>query len=217
MKAADTQRLVSQPKVVQTVETSDTDVVDSVVDFFDKVEKAVGEVERAVRKGLTNAKFGLGPAAPGQFSVGEPIRLGDSGEQPKSQLGDSGEQPKSQLGDSGEQPKSQLGPSHQVAAVAFTGDLRVDLAFARVVELFRQVGQVLQRLEQATLEVEITARDMLSDAEVQHLDRKIFCWPPRARSSEDSVFCRRRRRMPGEPSAACSLIPCTAWDPPQAV
>jgi hypothetical protein len=138
-------------------------LVDSVVDFFDKIEKAVGGVERATKKGLTHARFGLGPTAPGQFSVGEPTTF--SGERPKS----------GKMGDSGERPKSgKMGGSDEDSSplVVLRGDLRVDLAFARVVELFRQVGQVLLLLEQAALEVETTARDTLANAQIQNLSRK---------------------------------------------
>ena len=130
--------------------------------------------EQATRRGLTNAKFGLGPIAPNQFNIGESLRLGDSGEQPKSDLGDSGEQPKSDLGDSGEQPKSDLGPSSRRSRTASLrgGDLRIDLAFERVAELFGQVGAALKGMEEATLEVEIVARNMLADAQTQNLSRE---------------------------------------------
>ena len=149
-------------------------IVTEVVEFFQKVEKAVGEAEHATRSGMTNAKFGLGPTAPNQFNIREAIRLGDSGEQPKSDLGDSGEQPKSDLGDSGEQPKSDLGPSSRRSGTtsARGGDLRIDLAFERVAELFGQVGAALKGMEEATLEVEIVARNMLADAQTQNLSRE---------------------------------------------
>lgn len=148
-------------------------VVDSVVGFFQKVETAVGEVERAVRKGLTNAKFGLGPTAPNQFSVGQAIRLGDTGEEPKStHMGDTGEEPKStHMGDTGEEPKStHMGSAAlRKSGMALRGDLRVDLAFARVAELFGHVGAELKALEEATLEVETVARRTLANAQVQQL------------------------------------------------
>jgi hypothetical protein len=134
-----------------------------------RVENAVGDVERATRRGLTNAKFGLGPNSPTQFNIG----LGDISEQPKSEMGDISEQPKSEMGDISEQPKSEMGPSSRRTAGGIrSGDLRVDLAFARVVELFSQVGGALRQLEEATLEIETVARGMLIDAQVQDLTKR---------------------------------------------
>jgi Clostripain family len=142
---------------------------DSVIGFFMRVENAVGDVERATRRGLTNAKFGLGPNSPTQFNIG----LGDISEQPKSEMGDISEQPKSEMGDISEQPKSEMGPSSRRTAGGIrSGDLRVDLAFARVVELFSQVGGALRQLEEATLEIETVARGMLIDAQVQDLTKR---------------------------------------------
>jgi hypothetical protein len=53
-----------------------------------------------------------------------------------------------------------------------SGDLRVDLALSRVAELFRQVGQSLKALEQATLEVETTARTVLVQGQAQDMSSK---------------------------------------------
>ena len=147
-----------------------TALVNKVVDFFGKVERAIGEVERATRRGLTHAKLGLGPASPNLFNVEDPGTSGFSIEQPKSGLGI--EQPKSGLGI--EQPKSGLGEfsNGDSPFSARGGDLRVDMALARVTDLFRQVGQTLRELEQAALQTETTARSMLADPQTQNLSKK---------------------------------------------
>jgi Clostripain family len=144
-------------------------LVNKVVDFFGKVERAIGEVERATRRGLTHAKLGLGPASPNLFNVQD----GGNGfgiEDPKSGLGI--EDPKSGLGI--EDPKSGLGELSNggLSASVRGGDLRVDMALARVTDLFRQVGQTLRELEQAALQTETTARAMLADPQTQKLNPK---------------------------------------------
>ena len=53
-----------------------------------------------------------------------------------------------------------------------SGDLRIDLALARVAELFREVGQALRALEDRTSDVEGTARAMLTEAQIQDLSRE---------------------------------------------
>jgi hypothetical protein len=135
-------------------------VVNSVIDFFTQVEKAVGYAERATRKGLTNAKFGLGPTAPNQFSIG----FRDTRVRRDQVLA---EDPKS-----AEEMGAPDGQSDDGGMVR--GDLRVDLAFARVADLFGQVGAALKRLEEATLGVEVVARNMLQDARTQNLSRDVL-------------------------------------------
>jgi len=111
-----------------------------------RLEDALAEVERTTRRGLTNTRFGLGPlsaATPG-FALTErpkgfePPKAGEGFEPPKA-------------GEGFEPPKAGEG-------LPFGGDLRVDLAFARVVALFQQLGQEMIRLEQAVGEVENTVR-----------------------------------------------------------
>jgi Clostripain family len=134
-----------------------SELVEQVISFFAKVERAVSEAEKATANGLTHAKFGLGPTRPNAFAEDE---------QPKSSgqgLAED-EQPKS----SGQGvPRSNGG---QNGAAGLEGDLRADLAFARVAELFGQVGRSLQQLEQSTLDLEIRARTMLSDAQALELN-----------------------------------------------
>jgi hypothetical protein len=129
-------------------------VVHVVVDHLARIERTIGEVERAAKRGLTHARFGLGPTAPAHFGLGEQPKGGE-GEQPK---GGEGEQPK---GGEGEQPKGGEGISQLVGAAA--GDLRGDLALVRVADLFRQVGASLRRLEQAAANVENVSRELLVD------------------------------------------------------
>ena len=146
----------------------DPELVSTVVDFFIRVEKAVGEVERATRKGLTNARLGLGPSAPDRFTFAEEPKSGHGfAEEPKSGHG-LAEEPKSGHGFT-EEPKSGHGSN------GFQGrDLRVDLAFARVVDLFGQVGQALRQLEDATLELENTARAAFSNGHGQPLTAEML-------------------------------------------
>ena len=138
------------PKVTAT-----PGVLIPVVDQLARVERALAEVERTTRRGLTNTRFGLGPlspAAPG-FGPNEPPR---GFEPPKS--GGGLEPPKS--GGGLEPPKS--GGGLPLLNATGGGDLRVDLAFTRVVELFQQVGQEMIRLEQAVGDVEDTVRAQLA-------------------------------------------------------
>jgi hypothetical protein len=66
-----------------------SELVEQVVSFFAKVERAVSQAEKATTGGLTHAKFGLGPTRPNAFAEDEqPKSGGGQGlaetEQPKS-------------------------------------------------------------------------------------------------------------------------------------
>ncbi len=141
------QATMPSPVAPASVEEDNPEVVDAVVNYLALVERAIGEVERATKRGLTHARFGLGPMAPAHFGLGEPMKAGE-GEPMKA---GEGEPMKAGEGVAGPQP------------IAPTGDLRGDLALARVADLFRQVGESLGRLEQATADVENTARALLAD------------------------------------------------------
>jgi hypothetical protein len=145
------------------------EVVAKIVDLFTNVENLIGDIERAVRKGMTNASFGLGPTALGDFDAGV-------GETPKPAHGPGGEPPKPAHGPGGEPPKPahgglvfEVGTSSQPSLGA---DLRVDLAMARVADLFRQVGDALKGLEQAASSGETTAAAVLSGPQGQTLGRE---------------------------------------------
>ena len=156
------------PELLDSIRIVDSTLADAAVDFLVRVEKAVREVERAARKGLTHARLGLGPVAPDRFAFAEDPKPGGPGH------GFADEDPKPGgpgHGFVGEDPKPG-GPGH--GSNGFQGgarDLRVDLAFARVVELFGQAGQSLRQVEDATLELENIARATLSSARGQHLSR----------------------------------------------
>ena len=163
----------------------DPHLVNNVVSFFAKVEGAIREVERATKKGLTHPRLGLGPTQPGQLGLDGPPKMGlglDGPPKmglgldgpPKMGLGLDGP-PKMGLGLDGP-PKMGLGDrSEKNRPGGFSlvgGDLRVDLALARVAGLFQQVGDSLRGLEQATLEVETVARNMLAESQAQDLSKE---------------------------------------------
>jgi hypothetical protein len=155
--------------------------VGKVVAFMRRVEAAIGNVETTVVRGLTNARFGLGPIGSSQTALGAAASLGIDtpksgfgidtpksgfgGDTPKSGFG--GDTPKSGFG--GDTPKSGFGgdtPKSGFGMGGFgagmSGDLRMDLALTRVVDLYRQVAEALFALEEAALSVEVTARTILS-------------------------------------------------------
>ena len=141
---------------LDSMQGADPEFVSRVVDFFGRIEKAVGDVEKATRKGLTHARLGLGPAAPHRFAFAEEPKTGDHGFAEEPKTGDHGftEEPKTgDHGNGGFQGGSR--------------DLRIDLAFARVVELFGRVGRALRQVEDATSELENVARVTLSDGSGQ--------------------------------------------------
>ena len=168
--------------------SSDAPSVDvgKVVAFMRRVEAAIGNVETTVVRGLTNARFGLGPIGSSQTALGAAASLGidtpksgfgidtpksgfgidtpKSGfgiDTPKSGFG--GDTPKSGFG--GDTPKSGFGMGGFGAGMS--GDLRMDLALTRVVDLYRQVAEALFALEEAALSVEVTARTILSSRSAQ--------------------------------------------------
>jgi hypothetical protein len=159
------------PELLDPMRSADPELVSVAVDVFTKVEKAIGDVEKATRKGLTHARLGLGPSAPERFTFAEDPKPSTHGfaEDPKPSTHGFAEDPKPSTHGFTEDPKPSThgGNGFQRGA----RDLRVDLAFARVVELFGQVGQSLRDVENATLELENTARAAFSNARAQHLPR----------------------------------------------
>lgn len=127
--------------------SGDADLVSRSVENLERVERALAEVERTAKRGLTHARFGLGLMNPGKIGLGD--------EPPKSGGGD--EPPKSGGGD--EPPKS--GGGAPGAGIA-RGDLRTDLGLVRVASLFGEVGESLAQLEDALTNVESVTRAMLN-------------------------------------------------------
>jgi Clostripain family len=151
----------------------DPALLNSVVDFFTKVENAIGEVERAARRGLTHPTLGLGPSSPGRLGPDVPPKAGHGPDVPPKAGHGPDVPPKAGHGPD-VPPKAGHGETSFEPSFngTLTGDLRVDLALARVNELFQQVGQALKVLEQATLEVETTARTVLASAEAEGLTKQ---------------------------------------------
>jgi hypothetical protein len=165
--------------------------VGKVIAFMRRVEDAISNVEATVVRGLTNARFGLGPIGSSQSALGagaalgiDPPKSGLGIDPPKSGLGidppKSGlgiDPPKSGLGidppKSGlgiDPPKSGLGMGS--LGTGMSGDLRMDMALTRVVDLYRQVAEALFALEEAALSVEVTARTVMSSQAVQSMSKK---------------------------------------------
>jgi hypothetical protein len=151
----------------------DRGLVSASVENLERVERALAEVERTATRGFTHARFGLGLMNPGKPGLGaEGPKSGGGAEGPKS--GGGAEGPKSGGGDEG--PKSGGGaPAGDRNGIA-SGDLRSDLALARVADLFTNVGESLRRLEAALTDVEIVTRAMLEpsdgDTRVETLEGK---------------------------------------------
>ena len=175
-----------------------SDDAGKVIAFMRRVEAAIGNVETTVVRGLTNARFGLGPIGSSQTALGAAASLGIDtpksgfgidtpksgfgidtpksgfgidtpksgfgGDTPKSGFG--GDTPKSGFG--GDTPKSGFGIAGSGAGMS--GDLRMDLALTRVVDLYRQVAEALYALEEAALSVEVTARTLLSSRSARSMD-----------------------------------------------
>ena len=151
----------------------DPALLNSVVDFFTKVENAIGEVERAARRGLTHPTLGLGPSATGRLGPDMPPKPGHGPDMPPKPGHGPDMPPKP-----GHGPDMPPKPGHGETSLepsfngTLSGDLRVDIALARVNELFQQVGQALKGLEQATLGVEMTARNVLAGAAAEGLSKE---------------------------------------------
>ena len=136
------------------------DVVDTAVKLFMLIELAIAVTERVIRRGLTNARFGLGPIGPNQIPTVETglgngdVKSGSGNGDVKSGSGNGDVKSGSGNGD----VKSGSGYTGEASS---SGDLRADLALVRVADLFRQVGGALIALEGAAAEVEATARTLL--------------------------------------------------------
>jgi hypothetical protein len=131
----------------------DPSLVSASVENLERVERALSEVERTAKRGFTHARFGLGLINPGKPGLGaEPPKSGGGAEPPKS-------------GGGAEPPKSGGGaPAGDRNGIA-SGDLRSDLALARVADLFSDVGESLRQLEAALANVEIVTRAMLEPSD----------------------------------------------------
>jgi hypothetical protein len=141
------------------------DVVDRAVECFKLIELAISVTERVIRRGLTHARFGLGPYSPNKLIAAPGLGLGPGDLKSGSGPGDlkSGSGP----GDlkSGSGPGDLKSGSGDVGVTLrpglASGDLRADLALLRVADLFKQVGESLITLEAAAADVEAAARALL--------------------------------------------------------
>jgi hypothetical protein len=148
------------------ISTSDVNVdrtlVSASVQNLQRVERALSEVERTAKRGFTHARFGLGLMSPGKPGLGaEPPKPGGGAEPPKP--GGGAEPPKP--GGGAEPPKPGGGLTTILGNGVASGDLRSDLALARVADLFGNVGESLRQLEAALTNVEIVTRAMLEPSD----------------------------------------------------
>jgi cysteine peptidase C11 family protein len=127
-------------------------VIAAAVKHCQQLEQALGEVERSVKRGFTHARFGLGPWNASAIGLGLEHPKGGKGLEPPK--GGKGLEP----------PKGGRGLPEELPAEP-GGDLRSDLALARVAELFAEVATSLAAFEDALAHVEETARDLLDPKE----------------------------------------------------
>lgn len=157
------------------------DVVDIAVERLALIELAISVTERVVRRGLTNARFGLGPFSPNKLTGDIKPGLGNGDGKAGSGPGDGKAGSGNGDGKAGSGDEGGL-----LRPVASSADLRVDLALGRVAELFTRVGESLVALEAAAADVEVAARSTLllwplstpdprdgQRATVQELDQKL--------------------------------------------
>jgi hypothetical protein len=116
------------------------------------LEQMISDVERAVRRTLTNGAFGLGPGR--SDSDGPKPSLGAGEVKPSLGAID----PKPSLGS---EPKPRLGGPTIALAIAGEGE---NTALSAVVELFRDIGVALRQLEEATGAVELLAAQVMLGA-----------------------------------------------------
>jgi hypothetical protein len=149
-------QIAGEPTTAAPVGALVPGLVEQVITVLERIEKRVGDIERATLKGLTDQRLGVGPTAPGEF------RFSEFPEFPKSGHGSEPlDTPKS---GHGAEPLDTPKSGHGVAGggVRVNGDLRIDLAFARVAGLFEQVGEALQDLEQSARQLESATAAALS-------------------------------------------------------
>ena len=130
--------------------------VPPIVERLEHLESVLGELERTTKRGLTHARFGLGPSnlstpgfGPETGKAGQGI--GETGKAGQG-IGETGK-----AGQGPETPKAGQG-----LTTADSGDLRGDLALDRVASLFAEVGLAMRRLEFAVSDVEGTARNVMT-------------------------------------------------------
>ena len=122
-------------------------------EWLRKVEVAVGRVERATKRGLTQARFGLGPVlSPRGFSLDGPPKPGDGAPKP----GDGPPKPGDGPGPREEQSgTSGFGAGAKERAIFLAGS--ADPEVRPVLRLFIEAARALQRLEAATRSLEHAA------------------------------------------------------------
>lgn len=122
---------------------------------FERIEEAIERVEVATTRGLTHATFGLGPLEPTAIST-TPTR--EAFAKPGGHEG----APRHLNGkEAGHQGPAASAPQ---APESIRNDLRLDLALAKVVQLFAQVGDSFRALEQAGTEAQAVIRTMLLES-----------------------------------------------------
>jgi Clostripain family len=145
----------SLPKKKRRPPTSPTKVVGHTkqnVGSLESLEAMIADVERAVRRTLTNGTFGLGPGR--SDSDGPKPSLGAGEVKPSLGAID----PKPSLGP---EPKPRLGGPTLAPGIASDGE---STAISAVAELFREIGLALRQLEEATGAVELLAAQIMLGA-----------------------------------------------------
>ena len=138
------------------------DEVSTTAQGFELLETAIGRLERAVRRTMSNAMFGLGPGRADVDSEGKPIGLGASESKPIG-LGASESKPIG-LGASESKPIGLGASESKPIGLGGTGPLVMfgnPSPEAVIADLFSQVGSAVRLIEVATADVETTAAKAL--------------------------------------------------------
>jgi hypothetical protein len=118
-----------------------------VVAWLRRLEEIVEQIETATHKGLTHARFGLGPAElPRGFAVDEPPKSGEG--PPPDGLG-------------GEPPKSGEGLTSEEVANA-TPFQQAEIGTLQVRKLFERAAVALRDVERSIAKLELQAREVLT-------------------------------------------------------
>lgn len=137
-------------------------LIERVTNTCRRLEGALARVEQATVRGLTHAQLGLGPLDPTGFRA--PSSEGRFAK-PAGLHGIGDTKPAGLHGLDDLKPAGLHGQEAPFDADAGrqnrTGDLRLDLALARVVELFAQVAAAFQQLERLLGDTEAAYRDTL--------------------------------------------------------
>ena len=136
-------RKAAPPDIV----TAPLELIKVVVKWLHRLEEIAEQIETATHKGLTHARFGLGPAElPRGFAVDEPPKSGEG--PPSDGLG-------------GEPPKSGEGLTSEDVANA-TPFQQAEIGTLQVRKLFERAALALRDVERSIAKLELQAREVLT-------------------------------------------------------